>query len=75
MNKITRRGAIGGAVAASAVGAVFPAQTRAAGPVASKQAAGFYRYNVGDIQVTVSLMVRAPFRCPMASLPTPTRRR
>jgi hypothetical protein len=73
MNEITRRGAIGGAVAASAVGAVFPAQTRAAGPVASKQAAGFYRYNVGDIQVTVSL--RAPFRCPMASLPTPTRRR
>ena len=53
MIKVTRRGAIGGAVAASASCAIIPAQSRAAGPVASKQAAGFYRYNVGDIQVTV----------------------
>ena len=53
MIEVTRRGVIGGAVAASAVGAIIPAQTRAAGPVASKQAVGFYHYNVGDIQVTV----------------------
>ena len=54
MIEVTRRGAIGGAVAASAVGAIIPVQTCAAGPAASKQAAGFYHYNVGDIQVTVA---------------------
>ncbi len=54
MIEITRRGAIGGAVAASvAGGTIIPTQARAAGPAASKQAAGFYRYNIGDIQVTV----------------------
>jgi glyoxylase-like metal-dependent hydrolase (beta-lactamase superfamily II) len=53
MIEITRRGVIGGAVAVSAVGTIIPTQARAAGPTASKQAAGFYHYNVGDIQVTV----------------------
>ena len=53
MTEFTRRGVLRGAVAASAAGTLIPAPARAAAPPASKQAGGFYRYNVGDIQVTV----------------------
>ena len=33
--------------------ALMPAAAKAAAPAAGKQAAGFYRYKVGDIEVTV----------------------
>src|ERR1700694_5256771 len=51
--QITRRHALAGA-AASAATPLLPSMTaRAAAPVADKQAPSFYRYKVGDIQVTV----------------------
>src|SRR5438552_11190971 len=51
MMNITRRAALLGGVAAAIAPAVTP--VRAAAPVAGKQAPGFYRYKVGDIEVTV----------------------
>src|SRR5260370_16315280 len=49
----TRRHALPGA-AAIAVTPLFPSiPAKAAAPVAEKQAPSFYRYKVGDIQVTV----------------------
>src|SRR6202140_896224 len=51
--ELTRRHALTGA-AAIAVTPLFPSMAaRAAAPVADKQAPSFYRYKVGDIQVTV----------------------
>src|SRR6202051_2117123 len=51
--ELTRRHALAGA-AASAATPLLPSMTaRAAAPVADKQAPSFYRYKVGDIQVTV----------------------
>ena len=51
-NELSRRGLLSSA-AAAALAAALPAQSFAAAPAAGKQAAGFYRYKVGDIEVTV----------------------
>jgi glyoxylase-like metal-dependent hydrolase (beta-lactamase superfamily II) len=51
-NELSRRGLLSSA-AAAALAAALPAQGFAAAPAAGKQAAGFYRYKVGDIEVTV----------------------
>jgi glyoxylase-like metal-dependent hydrolase (beta-lactamase superfamily II) len=55
MTDLTRRSAVAGAAIVSAA-AVAPIQTlpaSAAVPPAGKQAAGFYRYKVGDYEITV----------------------
>ena len=52
-NELSRRGLLSSA-AAAALAATLPAQGFAAAPAAGKQAAGFYRYKVGDIEVTVA---------------------
>ena len=56
MTDSTRRGLLSGAVALSAVGALASLASspiRAAAPVVGRQAPGFYRYKIGDIEVTV----------------------
>src|SRR4030095_7744729 len=56
MTKLTRRGVLTGAVAASAtvLGTLEGrSPARAAAPPVGKQAPGFYRYKVGSIEVTV----------------------
>src|SRR5260370_1309047 len=49
----TRRHALAGAAALAATPLLPSMAVRAAAPVADKQAPSFYRYKVGDIQVTV----------------------
>jgi glyoxylase-like metal-dependent hydrolase (beta-lactamase superfamily II) len=51
-NELSRRGLFSSA-AAAALAAALPAQSFAAAPANGKQAAGFYRYKVGDVEVTV----------------------
>ncbi len=51
--KLTRRHAMAGAAAIAATPLLSSIPARAAAPVADKQAPSFYRYKVGDIQVTV----------------------
>jgi glyoxylase-like metal-dependent hydrolase (beta-lactamase superfamily II) len=51
--ELTRRHALAGAAAVAATPLLSPMPARAAAPVADKQAPSFYRYKVGDIQVTV----------------------
>jgi len=51
--ELTRRHALAGAAALSATPLLPSMPVRAAAPVADKQAPSFYRYKVGDIQVTV----------------------
>jgi glyoxylase-like metal-dependent hydrolase (beta-lactamase superfamily II) len=51
--ELTRRYALAGAAAIAATPLVPSLPARAAAPVADKQAPSFYRYKVGDIQVTV----------------------
>jgi len=51
-SELSRRGLLSSA-AAAALAAALPAQPFAAAPAAGTQAAGFYRYKVGDIEVTV----------------------
>ena len=56
MMQLNRRSVLGGAVAASAATALTPltaSTTLAAAPPVGKQNAGFYRYKVGTIEVTV----------------------
>jgi glyoxylase-like metal-dependent hydrolase (beta-lactamase superfamily II) len=56
MMQLNRRSVLGGAVAASAATALTPfsiAPLHAAAPPLGKQNAGFYRYKVGTIEVTV----------------------
>jgi glyoxylase-like metal-dependent hydrolase (beta-lactamase superfamily II) len=56
MTLFTRREAISAAVAASAAGALGTggaAPASAAAPASSRQAPGFYRYKVGDMEITV----------------------
>jgi len=55
MTNLTRRSVLTGAVAAGAttLAPFVTSPVRAAAPLADKQAAGFYRYKVGDIEVTV----------------------
>ena len=57
MTELTRRRLLTGAVAATAAGAAQMgaiAPSRAAAPPAGTQAAGWYRYKVGSIEVTVA---------------------
>jgi glyoxylase-like metal-dependent hydrolase (beta-lactamase superfamily II) len=50
---INRRTAIAGAAAMSATGITgFSAPSHAAAPLATTQAPGFYRYKIGDLQIT-----------------------
>jgi glyoxylase-like metal-dependent hydrolase (beta-lactamase superfamily II) len=51
--ELTRRHAMTGAAAIAAAPLLSSAPARAAAPIADKQAPSFYRYKVGDIQVTV----------------------
>src|SRR3977135_2265789 len=51
--ELTRRHALSGAAAIAAMPLLPSLPAGAAAPVADKQAPGFYRYKVGDIQVTV----------------------
>jgi glyoxylase-like metal-dependent hydrolase (beta-lactamase superfamily II) len=51
--ELTRRHALAGAAAIAATPLLPSVPVRAAAPVADKQAPSFYRYKVGDIQVTV----------------------
>jgi hypothetical protein len=51
--ELTRRHALTGAAAIAATPLLPSMAARAAAPVADKQAPSFYRYKVGDVQVTV----------------------
>jgi glyoxylase-like metal-dependent hydrolase (beta-lactamase superfamily II) len=51
--QITRRHALAGAAAIAATPLLPSLSAKAAAPMADKQAPSFYRYKVGDIQVTV----------------------
>jgi glyoxylase-like metal-dependent hydrolase (beta-lactamase superfamily II) len=51
--QLTRRHALAGAAAIAAAPLLPSTPVRAAAPVADKQAPSYYRYKVGDIQVTV----------------------
>src|SRR5262245_51548382 len=53
MTELTRRSLLAGAAAASAATVMPLAPSRAAAPVADKQAAGVYRYKVGSFEITV----------------------
>ena len=50
--ELTRRHALAGAAALAAAPLLPNAPAKAAAPVADKQAPSFYRYKVGDAQVT-----------------------
>src|ERR1700694_5842046 len=52
---VTRRGVVSGGAAMITAGAALSheATVHAAAPIAAKQAPGFYRYKVGDFEVTV----------------------
>src|SRR6202023_1732760 len=60
--ELTRRHALAGAVGIAATPLLLSMPARAAAPVADKQAPSFYRYKVGDIQVTVVSDGRNTFR-------------
>jgi glyoxylase-like metal-dependent hydrolase (beta-lactamase superfamily II) len=67
MTELTRRTVLAGAGAVSAAGALAPLATSpatAAASAAGKQNAGFYRYNVGDIEVTVATDGARSFKLP-----------
>ena len=51
--ELSRRRALAGAAAVAATPLLPAAEIKAAAPVAEKQAPSFYRYEVGDIEVTV----------------------
>src|SRR3978361_2191191 len=51
--ELTRRHALAGAAALAAAPLLPTIPAKAASPAADKQAPSFYRYKVGDIQVTV----------------------
>ena len=51
--ELTRRHALAGAAALAATPLLSNAPANAAAPPADKQAPSFYRYKVGDVQVTV----------------------
>jgi glyoxylase-like metal-dependent hydrolase (beta-lactamase superfamily II) len=52
MTDLNRRNLMTGTIVAGAA-SLLPVAAKAAAPAAGKQAAGFYRYKVGDIEVTV----------------------
>jgi glyoxylase-like metal-dependent hydrolase (beta-lactamase superfamily II) len=53
MTELTRRTALAGAGATALAPAALTSFARAAAPAAGKQAPGFYRYKVGEFEVTV----------------------
>jgi glyoxylase-like metal-dependent hydrolase (beta-lactamase superfamily II) len=53
MSKLTRRTVLAAAAAAAAGSTLAPAPMRAAAPASGKQAPGFYRYRLGDYEITV----------------------
>jgi len=53
MMNLTRRAALFGATATAVIPALATTSAHAAAPAAGKQAPGFYRYKIGDIEVTV----------------------
>ena len=53
MTNLTRRAALLGTASLALAPAIAAAPARAAAPPAGKQVAGFYRYKVGDIEITV----------------------
>jgi glyoxylase-like metal-dependent hydrolase (beta-lactamase superfamily II) len=67
MNQLTRRNVLTGAVAASAAAALTPlasSPAEAAAPLATAQAPGWYRYNVGTYQITAVTDGRNTFKLP-----------
>jgi glyoxylase-like metal-dependent hydrolase (beta-lactamase superfamily II) len=52
MSKLSRRTLLAGSAAAATVGAVAGFPAHAAAPMSGKQAPGYYRYKVGDFEVT-----------------------
>jgi glyoxylase-like metal-dependent hydrolase (beta-lactamase superfamily II) len=68
MAKLTRRRLVAGAAAATAATMLTPLATSssafAAAPPAGKQAAGFYRYKVGDFEISVVTDGAATFPLP-----------
>src|SRR5262245_54715165 len=53
MSKLTRRTVLATAAAAAASPMLAPAPVRAAAPISGNQAPGFYRYKLGDYEITV----------------------
>jgi len=53
MTELTRRAALAGVAATTLMPLTMAAPARAAAPLADKQAASFYRYNLGTYQITV----------------------
>jgi len=54
MTFVSRRGLlVGSAALAAATGLPLAGSSRAAAPLAGQQAPGFYRYQVGDFEVSV----------------------
>ena len=60
--ELTRRHALAGAAAITATPLLPSLRAKAAVPLADKQAPSFYRYKVGDIQVTVVSDGRSTFK-------------
>ena len=56
MSDLNRRTILAGAAAVTAISAIEPIalnnSAHAAAPAAGKQAAGFYRYKIGDYEIT-----------------------
>ena len=53
MAEFSRRAVLGGTAALALTSLAVPPRAQAAAPLAGKQAPGWYRYKVGDIEVTV----------------------
>ena len=67
MNHLTRRNLLTGAAAASAATALTPlagSPASAAAPLATAQAPGWYRYNVGSYQITAATDGKRSFKLP-----------
>lgn len=65
MTELSRRHLLTGTVAAAAAGSLaVPAPAQAAAPLSNAQAPGWYRYKVGDSEVTVATDGRTTFKYP-----------
>ena len=64
MTELTRRTLLAGAAAAAATPLAASAPARAAAPLAGAQAPGWYRYKVGDFEITVVTDGMARFKMP-----------
>ena len=67
MTELSRRHVLAGAAAASAATALTPlasSPASAAAPLATTQAPGWYRYNVGSYQITVATDGKRSFKLP-----------